>query len=146
MNISNSNFITFNIFRIANSNYITFAIINMTNFLFHNSKHIRIFLIKSGSNVSNRDVEVGCERFFGLSGYISSPRRTRLKVRTYERLTMLAFMCIMYTSTLSGWQRNTSGGARQGHGRKRTQWKISSAGTWSATLMLRRMGSQCQSP
>ncbi len=30
--------------------------------------------------------------FFGLSGYISSPRRTRLRVRAYERLAMLAFI------------------------------------------------------
>ena len=35
-------------------------------------------------------VEVGCERFFGISGYISSPRQTRLCVRNYERLAMLA--------------------------------------------------------
>jgi hypothetical protein len=41
-------------------------------------------------NASRRVVEVGCERFFGLSGYISSPRRTRLGVRNYERLAMLA--------------------------------------------------------
>ena len=39
---------------------------------------------------SRRVVEVGCERFFGPSGYISSPRRTRLGVRTYECLAMLA--------------------------------------------------------
>ncbi len=39
---------------------------------------------------SRRVVEVGCEHFFGLSGYILSPRRTRLGVRTYERLAMLA--------------------------------------------------------
>ncbi len=37
-------------------------------------------------------VEVGCERFFGLSGYISSPRRSRLGVRTYERVSMLALI------------------------------------------------------
>ena len=36
--------------------------------------------------------EVGCERFFSLSGYISSPLRTNLGVRTYERLAMLANM------------------------------------------------------
>ena len=35
-------------------------------------------------------VEVGCERFFAVSGYVSAPRRTRLGVRTYERLSMLA--------------------------------------------------------
>ena len=39
---------------------------------------------------SRRVVEVGCERFFGLSGYISSPQRTRLGVRNYERLAMLS--------------------------------------------------------
>jgi len=37
-----------------------------------------------------RNVEVGCEHFFSLSGYISAPRRTRLGVRTYERIAMLA--------------------------------------------------------
>ena len=41
-------------------------------------------------NTSWRVVDVGCERFFGLSGYISSPRQTRLGVRNYERLVMLA--------------------------------------------------------
>jgi hypothetical protein len=39
---------------------------------------------------SRRVVEVGCKRFFGLSGYVSSPRRTRLGVRNYERLAMLS--------------------------------------------------------
>lgn len=34
--------------------------------------------------------EVGCERFFNLSGYISAPRHTRLKVRTYKCLTLLS--------------------------------------------------------
>lgn len=46
-------------------------------------------------NASRRVVEVGCERFFGLSGYISSPRRSLLGVRNYERLAMLA--CILRT-------------------------------------------------
>ena len=35
-------------------------------------------------------VEVGCERFFNLSGYVSSAKCTRLGVRNYERLAMLA--------------------------------------------------------
>jgi len=35
-------------------------------------------------------VEVGCERFFGLSVYVSAPRRNCLGVRTYERLALLA--------------------------------------------------------
>jgi len=34
-------------------------------------------------------VEVGCERYFDLSGY-SAPRHTRLGVRTYEHIAMLA--------------------------------------------------------
>jgi hypothetical protein len=33
--------------------------------------------------------EVGCERFFSIAGYVSNPRRTRLKVRHYEALAML---------------------------------------------------------
>ena len=35
-------------------------------------------------------VEVACERFFGLSGYVSSARRSTLGVRNYERITMLS--------------------------------------------------------
>ena len=42
--------------------------------------------------VSRRVVEVGCERFFGVSGYVSQPRRAMLGVRTYERLAMLSHM------------------------------------------------------
>jgi hypothetical protein len=33
--------------------------------------------------------EVGCDRFVGLSGYVSGPRQTNLGVRIYERLAML---------------------------------------------------------
>ncbi len=39
---------------------------------------------------SCRVVEVGCERFFALSGYISAPKCTRLGVRNYERVAMLS--------------------------------------------------------
>lgn len=59
------------------------------------SEHLKRFptlWVIAQRDAAIRVVEVGCERFFGLSGYISSPRRTRLKVRTYERLAMLAFM------------------------------------------------------
>ena len=37
-----------------------------------------------------KNVEVGCEIFFSLSGYVSAPRQTRLGVRTYERISLLA--------------------------------------------------------
>ena len=40
--------------------------------------------------VALKNVEVGCERFFSLSGYVSAPLRTRLGVRTYERIALLA--------------------------------------------------------
>ena len=43
-------------------------------------------------NVSRRVVEVGCERFFGLSGYVSQPRCNTLGVRNYECIAMLAHM------------------------------------------------------
>ena len=42
---------------------------------------------------SRKPVEVSCERFLGLAGYTSAPRRTRLGVRTYERLAILS--CIL---------------------------------------------------
>ncbi len=46
---------------------------------------------------SRQVVEVGCERFFCLSGYISSPRPTRLGIRNYERIAMLAsIMRVVY--------------------------------------------------
>jgi hypothetical protein len=35
-------------------------------------------------------VKVGCEQFFGLSGYISSPRGSRLNVWMYKHVAMLA--------------------------------------------------------
>ena len=35
-------------------------------------------------------VDVGCEQFFGLSGYFSSPRWTNLGVQRYENLAMLS--------------------------------------------------------
>ena len=38
---------------------------------------------------SLRTNEVGCERFFSTAGYVSDPRRTSLKVRNYEAITML---------------------------------------------------------
>lgn len=46
--------------------------------------------IKCQCEAAQKIVEVGCERFFAVSGYVSAPRRTRLGVRTYERLAMLA--------------------------------------------------------
>ncbi len=39
---------------------------------------------------SRSRVEVGCERFFSVSGYVSAPRRTKLGVRTYERLALMS--------------------------------------------------------
>lgn len=40
---------------------------------------------------SRRVTEVGCERFFSSSGYVSQLRRSRLGVRNYERISMLSF-------------------------------------------------------
>ena len=65
---------------------------NVLKFFSEHTKRFPTLWIIAQRDEAIRVVEVGCERFFGLSGYISSPRRTRLKVRTYERLAMLAFM------------------------------------------------------
>ena len=55
----------------------------------HKTKFPTLYIIAQCMG-SRRVVEVGCERFFSLSGYISAPRRTRLGVRTYERLATLS--------------------------------------------------------
>jgi hypothetical protein len=57
----------------------------------HKDRFPNLFTIVQ-REASRRAVEVGCERFFGLSGYISQPRRSRLNVRNYERLAMLAYI------------------------------------------------------
>jgi hypothetical protein len=33
--------------------------------------------------------KVGCERFFSIAGYVSNPKRTRLKVQHYEAIAIL---------------------------------------------------------
>jgi hAT family C-terminal dimerisation region len=48
------------------------------------------YLYKLGCCLASmRTNEVGCERFFSIAGYVSNPRRTRLKVRHYEAIAML---------------------------------------------------------
>ncbi len=64
--------------------------IDLVRFFSDHSKVFPTLWVIAQKELSRRVVEVGCERFFGLLGYISSPRRTRLGVRTYERLAMLA--------------------------------------------------------
>eukprot|EP00956_Cyclotella_meneghiniana_P033656 scaffold98044_cov37-Cyclotella_meneghiniana.AAC.1 len=58
-------------------------------FKVHKSLFPTLFIIVQ-REASRRVVEVGCERFFGISGYISQPRRSRLGVRNYERISMLS--------------------------------------------------------
>ena len=59
-------------------------------FFIDHKKMFPTMFILAQCEAAGKVVEVGCERFFGLAGYVSSPRRTRLGVRTYERLAMLA--------------------------------------------------------
>ncbi|KAL7502046.1 hypothetical protein ACHAWX_000442 [Stephanocyclus meneghinianus] len=51
--------------------------------------HTKYFLTKC-TMVSLCVTEAGCEHLFGLSGYISSLRRTRLGMKNYEMLAMFA--------------------------------------------------------
>ena len=66
---------------------------SMLNFMYDHSKFIPTLFIQGQCEESRRIVEVGCERFFNLSGYVSSPKRTSLGVRNYERLAML--LCLL---------------------------------------------------
>ncbi len=64
---------------------------NIKFFLDHKSNFPNLNLIVQ-REISRRVVEVGCERFFGLSGYVSQLRRNKLGVRNYERIAMLSHM------------------------------------------------------
>ena len=62
---------------------------DLVKFLSLNQKSFP-FLYKLACCLSSmRTSEVGCERFFSVAGYVSNPRRTRLKVRHYEAIAML---------------------------------------------------------
>ena len=64
--------------------------IYLVHFVGDHTRYFPTMCIVVQCEASRRVVEVGCERFFSLSGYVSAPRRTRLGVRTYERLAMMA--------------------------------------------------------
>ena len=62
---------------------------NLVKFLSLNKQSFP-YLYKLACCLSSlRTSEVGCERFFSVAGYVSNPRRTRLKVRHYEATAML---------------------------------------------------------
>jgi hypothetical protein len=62
------------------------------SFFEEHKKYFHTLWIIVQRQAARQVVEVGCEQFFGLSGYISSPRRSRLGVRTYEHVAMLALI------------------------------------------------------
>ena len=60
------------------------------NFFEDHKNYFPTLWIIAQREAARQVVEVGCEQFFGLSVYILSPRRSRMGVRTYERVAMLA--------------------------------------------------------
>ncbi len=63
---------------------------NLVKFFTDHPQSFPTLLILARKEASRVVTEVGCERFFLLSGYISAPQRSRLGVRTYERLDMMS--------------------------------------------------------
>lgn len=64
--------------------------IDLVELLEDHQKYFGVIWKVVQKNCTRNPVEIGCERFFSLAGYVSDPRRTRLGVRTYERLALLA--------------------------------------------------------
>ncbi len=64
--------------------------IDFVQFFSDHSKLFPTLWIIAQCKSSRCAVEVGCERYFCLSGYILPPRQTRLGVKMYECLAMLA--------------------------------------------------------
>ena len=65
---------------------------NLLRFYRDHREHFSTLWITAQCEEPTKVVEVGCERFFNISGRVSLEKRTRLGVRTYERLAMLAVM------------------------------------------------------
>jgi hypothetical protein len=63
---------------------------DVLKFFEEHKKYFPTLWIIAQCEVAWQVVEVGCEQFFGLSGYISSPRCSRLGVQTYKHVAMLA--------------------------------------------------------
>ena len=73
--------------------------IDLVHFFGDHIRYVPTMWMVVQCEAARRVVEVGCERFFSLSGYVSAPRRMRLGVRTYERLAMMAsILQKVYTS------------------------------------------------
>jgi hypothetical protein len=62
---------------------------DLVKFIGYNRQSFPFIYKLACCQASMRVNEVGCERFFSIAGYVSSPRRTSLKVRHYEALAML---------------------------------------------------------
>ena len=58
--------------------------------------------VKCKKNAAQKVVEVGYNRFFTLSRYVSAPCYTRLVVRVYKRLALLASM-LQHVYIDDGW-------------------------------------------
>ena len=91
----------------------------MVEFFMDHKKNFPNMWIKVQCEAARSAVEVGCERFFSVSGYVSAPRQNRLGVRTYERLVLMAVILNTIYIDKNGWRRSTCGDARQGPGAKR---------------------------
>lgn len=63
----------------------------LTFFHDHQTTFPNLFTIVQ-REASRRVVEVGCERFFNSSGYVSQPRRSQLGVKNYERISLLSVL------------------------------------------------------
>ena len=63
---------------------------DVVNFFENHKKYFLTLWIIAQHEAARRVVEVGCEQLVGLSGYILSLRRSRLGVRTYKCVAMLA--------------------------------------------------------
>ena len=94
-------------------------------------------------NASQQVLEVGCEGFFGLSGYISSPRQSLLGVRNYEGLVMLASILqtvYIYPELVSNEYLQQ---CKVGAWKKENTETLLSVGTWGVFLRLNLFGLKC---
>ena len=65
---------------------------DLLTFFQHHKNEFPVLFVIVQREMSRRVVEVPCETFFGIAGYVAAPRRSQLNVRNYERVSMLSVM------------------------------------------------------
>jgi hypothetical protein len=81
--------------------------IDVTKFALDHCTQFPTLWILVQKEAAMKSVEIGCEQFFNLSGYVSALKCMQLGLRTYEHLAMMALILPDVYLEKNGLQMNT---------------------------------------